>query len=493
VKDERGEILTFEENENWTYFLDEFRLCMNRNEKGGVLSEEGEDEPVRPDEAFQRRIHGPPYPNDDRVILEYIKAMRSWKPMCEVVLAALKSSLGTKVMTYLRLTVDQMGLGTRQNILHIIEVIRLKYGTWTSARGNKNYMAMLAIPTFTSETLAYSGLWTMRKLRAQRQGWNDIAQLYPDNYYRTWIISMLEWDELNYIKNVISRDEDLSYNDCQVEILATLEILNDAKNQKLSRMKEKLDNFGAMSATDNSGILDSANYFGNSASMEQRIAANVTQQLMANIGSGGNMGHSANFTQRKFQRGNTGKMTKCFNCQMNGHIARECNELWCSKCQKYFKSMQDPSYHRNTDCPTWMSLAVDNGTSSVLGKRLYAPGATGNTGAQSRQSQKPTPSAQPGIRATWPPRGQGQMRNYGQPSMQQPRNQGQPIMSTASSYKANVMLESTLDMENPDELLEMAERLKAHAIRLSEHVDADPEKEPICSDYIPDWDDEEQC
>jgi len=77
--------------------------------------------------------------------------------------------------------------------------------------------------------------------------------------------------------------------------------------------------------------------------------------------------------------------------------------------------------------------------------------------------------------------------------MQQPRYHGQPIMSTASSYKANVMLESTLDKENPDELLEMAERLKAHAIRLSVHVDADHEEEPICSDCIPDWDDEEQC
>ena len=66
----------------------------------------------------------------------------------------------------------------------------------------------------------------------EREGWDDVAQLYPETFYTTWPISrMKNWDVLAHVKSAFEDDDTLTYDQMQVKLM-----------KKMSREKEEQHN-----------------------------------------------------------------------------------------------------------------------------------------------------------------------------------------------------------------------------------------------------------
>ena len=65
-----------------------------------------------------------------------------------------------------------------------------------------------------------SGLLTGKENRVEREGWDDVAQLYPETFYKTWpIIRMKIWDVLAHVKSVFEDDDTLTCAQMQVKLM----------------------------------------------------------------------------------------------------------------------------------------------------------------------------------------------------------------------------------------------------------------------------------
>ena len=66
----------------------------------------------------------------------------------------------------------------------------------------------------------------------EREGWDDVAQLYPETFYKTWLISrMKNWDVLAHVKSAFEEDDTLTCAQMRVKLM-----------KKMSREKEEQHN-----------------------------------------------------------------------------------------------------------------------------------------------------------------------------------------------------------------------------------------------------------
>ena len=112
LTNEKGQTLTFTGVENFGNFLKDVKDCLRRHGLGRILSDDDDEEPLRPDAAFARWDgilgYGVATQHDDKIIEGYLKANREWKRYCEITLAAIKQSLATNIQQYLELHIDDM-------------------------------------------------------------------------------------------------------------------------------------------------------------------------------------------------------------------------------------------------------------------------------------------------------------------------------------------------------------------------------------------------
>ena len=71
---------------------------------------------------------------------------------------------------------------------------------------------MKLIPNFTSTESTTEGLRRMKILTEERTEWRDARQIYPDSFYKQWLIlRMRDWAPLNYERNVIIGDDAMTF------------------------------------------------------------------------------------------------------------------------------------------------------------------------------------------------------------------------------------------------------------------------------------------
>ena len=160
--------------------------------------------PIRPDAAINRmnaaNVLDPPQPNDQYLIATYRKEFLIWTGMCEQVLAAFKEALSQSVQTYLRSAAEHYELATRENILRLIQLVRVRYGGYSVSKAQFNYDAMRTIPAFTSVASADNGLRMMDELVEQRNGWGNANEIFTDGQMRNFLVGKLaKWSELSYV------------------------------------------------------------------------------------------------------------------------------------------------------------------------------------------------------------------------------------------------------------------------------------------------------
>ena len=125
--------------------------------------------------------------------------------------------------------------------------------------------------------------------------------------------------------------------------------------------------------------------------------------------------------------GAAARIRGCFNCHQEGHLAVECQQLWCYLCKMEWTSIRQPGFHRSFDCPLRMSV-VPKRTASGAELQIVTPpwkqpkgsysgrGQTSISGVVANRSHAgrgtaPWPPASgrgfPQQRSVYPPRGTG--------------------------------------------------------------------------------------
>ncbi len=153
ARDDNRVLLKYTGVEDLNLFLTNFQECMTRMSYGGIMHDEDDYEPRRPDGAFLRRSSSslvPPFPTDSKEISEFLKREKDWRSGCAVVLASFKACLTSLIKDYLDNMVPDFKEATRENLMNIKKALILKYGGWNATIGQRNYFQMLSIEIFTS-------------------------------------------------------------------------------------------------------------------------------------------------------------------------------------------------------------------------------------------------------------------------------------------------------------------------------------------------------
>lgn len=443
VRDAKGQLLMFTGTESFTQHMKDFTAAMNRAGHGEILQENDDGRPMRPDDAYARRANGIQQHGDTREISEYVRAKKVADTSAEIVLASFKITLGSSVISHLSTVLPDLELATKDNVWDIIDEVRLRFGGWTPARGNRNYHEMEMIPIFLSIQKVESGLLSMKALVNERAGWNDPRQLYDDTHYREWLESRIQdWSELHFLKNNIASHPAWTYTDCKVQLLQVVKGMQEQQN-KLALQREQFQSMQAMQA--------SINQDSSSVSHQPAMIQSSSNQWMASPGVSIDQQHA---TTNVVATG-IGSTFVCYNCGQAGHYLFQCQELFHSRC--YNNNL--PYDHSVQQCTKYKSYPPRQYRTSSPSQRTQSPstlqGSQKRTYQQTTQSAPPTKQQYrgpgvppvPPVRSTgYPPRGTGppaQTSSGSHPCVQPPRGR-----FTGSCV--DIMAEVDANGEDPD-------------------------------------------
>ena len=132
-----------------------------------------------------------------------------------------------------------MDLGTRANILAMIAAVHNQYGRYTREKGEYNFACIGEIPKFTSAVLITSGIVALDKLYLERAGWATVVPLanydYPDEVMKGHLVEKMDsWSELTVMKELIEREDALTYAAVRLQLLAKA---NDMRSKAILAAK----------------------------------------------------------------------------------------------------------------------------------------------------------------------------------------------------------------------------------------------------------------
>lgn len=96
------------------------------------------------------------------------------------------------------------------------------------------------MPVFVSIDTTHSGFKKLKNLKQEKRSWSRNDQLYPDLFYRDWIIARLgDWNEMAYIKNVIVTNKAINLDRAKDMVMTVIETLEKQENLNKFRKKEE--------------------------------------------------------------------------------------------------------------------------------------------------------------------------------------------------------------------------------------------------------------
>ena len=315
---EDGSIMCYDGTQNLVTVHREFKEYCSRVKLGLILMEDERLVPFMPVFAYARRNQGdPPLPDDARTIATYEDAYSKWTVNCDQVRSLYKRVLGVNVTAYLKTTGLLVAESSRENIIAIMSAVAMKFGSWSSAKGEANYKAMTNIPDFTSTLSVIQGLATYADLLEER-GTRHQRHQYEDSASRTWLVRRIsKWSELTFLAGhidfLISKDDATTYACCRDMLTAKVDTMISAEtaSKKVAAEAMHIAMHTSAQHSDNGDI--------------------EFQQL------------TASFV----------KTTKCFNCGGTGHFRNNCSMPYCSQCGQGWASCEAPDYHHNSRCPLY--------------------------------------------------------------------------------------------------------------------------------------------
>ena len=324
LRNRKGEIIFFRPKDNFAKFMNEYTSGVSVKGLGNPLRPDDDHFPVRPDASFHRREGAQGFGlfnhNDERAISDWIKADSRWTDQCVQVIGFLRAALDQQVQEQVELRVVEPWAGSRPSIRRVTAVLEQLYGGWTDIKGQRNFNEMTIIPDFTSVQTVQSGLLKIDALRLERDGWGHAPAIYDDAFYRIWLLKrMRAWPVLSILRTSLVREAALTFAQCRIQLSAVLTDEQESRDDENHRRVQQL-------------ILK--DYFQQPTEpTEPRIDSSVTPLFVNRmVGDPG---------------------FKCYNCDMTSHSAKDCQELWCSKCGARFTVFGCNGYHNYTECPLW--------------------------------------------------------------------------------------------------------------------------------------------
>ena len=211
----------------------------------------------------------------------------------------------------------------------MINAVDKRYGGWNSNKGDRNYLEIMGIPIFSTRALAQSGLLTLKDKRRERTGWNDPNHLYPDIFYKTWLLQPMKGcPYLEHLRHTFDDDDKMTFDACQASLLRKLARGKDEE----SSMSAKLLGLTVQQTSAMPYPRDNTNdqYHGNSAMYDGEYASQTSaqrdntnsSQFESNSATyeGGFQGQTATTSsQRQIET-----MSRCYICNQLGHFQSAC-------------------------------------------------------------------------------------------------------------------------------------------------------------------------
>ena len=384
-KNAEGERSFYRGIENFTKVEADFHSYLAKPEfsLGHVLNDTAgfDFEPVYPADVYLRRQpgFGPPLPFDDKRIADYESRNFIWAKDCAKVLAILKSILCKDITDILKVLVprQEYDIGSRANILNIINLVKLRWGGYSVAKGDLSDQNFRTMPKFTSCKSVTSVLEAMRLEVAQRESWSNLPMgidyRFREDEKKSRLVSLMDsWDELTILHNR------LRIQQCNMSFEAMVSELLDAilPLQQIELIdQQKAVGFDRNHGTTSTSMSVHA-HSSNTRSSGDRSSSGI---LCHNCGRPGHKSYQCdapicnrchtswpNVTVKDYHHNSVcpsrsttvqENVKHCTNCQSKGHIRQTCLKPLCSSCGTTWHSNKHPGYHHCDQCP-WPNAAT---------------------------------------------------------------------------------------------------------------------------------------
>ena len=350
--DEDKKRMYFTGNEDFQKHKKAFKARMKVLGHEGVINDDDDQVPVRPDDAYARRANGMNLPNDSKTIDYYKKEILTWNKSSAFVCWAWLETLDRKTVQTLEGEIrDLREEPSRDKWFEMVEVLQVRFGAWTKFKGDRNLLAIEEVPRFTTVETAHSGMVTIMKPKDERDAFvNPQAGIYNDEYYIPWLIERMDsWDKLTHLRykfqhNTVAR---LTFPQMRGELLAELKLLEE-ESQKLGG-KLHTAYMARMSGhvpppTESDRVMSQpADFTGNVAASDSTVQQQLAK-LQAQVSAMQSPGpafnayaapqHSVSMRHATTVGANTGGSPSgptttrdsviCHTCGKRGHISRHC-------------------------------------------------------------------------------------------------------------------------------------------------------------------------
>ena len=196
AKDDQGNILAYDGTTDLAEFVQWFDQFCEARGLGGVVSRINYEQPVPPLDSIGRIAMGIPTERDPGNVATFHKANAHFLTKCQQVLVLLKAAVSSSIRMQWQGTHNEAyRIGNRDNLERLRAELYRKYGGWTDAKGQLNFLAAEALGDIISVDSCDKIFYAFQVLINERNNWNNADELFRPSYYRSWLIKRIaKWE-----------------------------------------------------------------------------------------------------------------------------------------------------------------------------------------------------------------------------------------------------------------------------------------------------------